>query len=93
VLIIEEADGILTIKIILAFSLGIAIIYLTALLLGNDNKEKWFKKRQKISIFNRRGMLGESCHFGYPCTWQGLIVTIAMYGIIGIFGYGIIVKL
>jgi len=93
VLIIEEVEGILTIKIILAFSVGLAIIYLTALLVGTDNKGKWFRKRRKVSIFNRRGMLGESCHFGYPCTWQGLFVTIAMYSIIGLFGYGIIVKL
>lgn len=93
VIIIEDIERMLTIKVIVAFSLGIAIIYMTALLLGSQSKGKWFKQRQQTSFFNRRGILGETCHFGYPCTWQGLMITILMYGIIGLVGYGIIFRL
>ena len=89
---IEDMEGIFTIKVIFAFSLGIAIIYVTALLIGSQNKGKWFKQRQQTSFFNRRGILGETCHFGYPCTWQGLIITILMYSIIGLAGYEIIFR-
>ena len=93
VLIIDDAENILTIKVILAFLVGIGIIYVTALIIGKENKRKWFKKRQQTSFFNRRGVLGENCHFGYPCTKQGLIVTIVMYSMMALFGYGIIFKL
>jgi len=93
VLIIVDMDSILATKVIFAFFLSIAIIYAIALAIGHDNKKKWFKKRQQIRFFTRRGMLGETCHFGYPCTWQGLLVSIIMYFIIGLVSYEFIFNL
>jgi hypothetical protein len=87
---VEDIEKILTVKVIFIFFLGIVISYLTALLIGSRRKEKWFKQRRQTSFFTRRGILGEGCHFGYPCTWQGLGVMILMYGIIFLTGYEII---
>jgi len=90
VIIIGDSESALAIKIISALFVGIFITYATARLIGSENKAKWFKKRQRFSIFNKRGFLGETCHFGYPCTLQGLAVVLLMYGIIILVGYEII---
>lgn len=79
------------VNIIVAFIAGLVLIGVTAWLVGPANKEAWFKKRRhQDSFFNRRGMLGEAFHFGYPRTWQGLFVTLVMYGAILSVGYVII---
>ena len=52
-------------RIIYAFFLGIVIIYITAKIIGPEKKMLWFKKRQRLNFFNMRGLLGETCHFGY----------------------------
>lgn len=90
VIIIADTESALAIKIVSAFFVGILIIYVTARFTGSENKAKWFKKRQRMSFFNMRSVLGESWHFGYPRTWQGLVVVLLMYGIIGLVGYEII---
>lgn len=78
-------------NVIVAFIVGLAIIGATAYLVGPANKEKWFKKRQhQNSFFNRRGFLGEALHFGYPRTWQGFLVALAMYAAVLTVGYIII---
>lgn len=77
-------------KIIFAFFVGLGIIYLTARLVGDANKAKWFRKRRQISFFNMRGAFGETFHFGYPCTWQGGLVVTLMYAVIFTVGYIII---
>lgn len=62
------------------------MFYVTVKVIGPENKEKWFKKRQKYTFFNRRGIFGEDINFGYPRTWQGMLIALALYGII--FGGG-----
>ncbi len=61
-------------------------IFLVAKLIGSENKAAWFKRRTNYTFFNRRGIFGEYINFGYPITWQGILVFIAIYG--GIFGFG-----
>ena len=69
-------------RVILSFFLSMCIVFVTALLIGDENKAIWFKKRDlRKSFFNRRGLLGEKCHFGHPRTWQGLMVAIVMFGL------------
>ena len=77
-------------RIIYAFFLGIVIIYITAKIIGPEKKMLWFKKRQRLSFFNMRGLLGETCHFGYPCSWQGALIMIFMYSVIFAAGYALI---
>lgn len=77
-------------KVIFAFFTGLVIIYITARLIGEANKAKWFRKRQQMSFFNMRGALGDTFHFGYPCTWQGGLIVTLMYSVIFIVGYIIV---
>ena len=62
-------------------------IYLIAKLVGPDNKLAWFRKRKKYTFFNRRGIFGEDINFGYPVCWQGVLVFLAIYGVVFGFGY------
>lgn len=74
-------------RVIIAFVIGLAIIYTTAKIIGEENKARWFKKRQQTSLFNRRGMLGEALNFGVPRGWLGALIMIIMYTIIFTLGY------
>ena len=47
----------------------------------------WFRKRKKYTFFNRRGIFGEDINFGYPVCWQGILVFLAIYGVVFGFGY------
>ena len=82
----------LTIRVFLALFLGLLIIFATARAIGPERKAEWFQKRRKYSWFNRRGFAGEVFHFGYPRTWQGLVVALLMFGAIGLVGYVIILR-
>ncbi len=62
-------------------------IFLIAKLIGPVNKANWFKRRKKYTFFNRRGSFGEYINFGYPITWQGCLVFLAIYGVIFGLGY------
>jgi hypothetical protein len=75
------------VRFLMAFGISLLIIYMTAKLLGEERKALWFKKRQRTTIFTRRGLLGEVCHFGVPCKWQGAVTMLVMFGIIGIISY------
>lgn len=77
-------------RVIAAFLVSLVVVYITAKIVGEENKARWFKKRQQTSFLNRRGFLGESLNFGYPRTWQGAAVFAAMFGIIGVVSYIII---
>ena len=74
-------------RISMAFFIALVIIYLTSKVVGEERKTQWFKKRQRSTIFTRRGFLGESWHFGVPCKWQGMAVFFCMFGMIGIISY------
>ena len=70
-------------------SLGFAIVvmFISARLMGYERKTKWFKRREKYSFFNRRGIIGEDINFGYPRTWQGMLIALGLYGVILGGGY------
>lgn len=71
-------------KIIECFLLSLVFMFVCAYIIGPERKAKWFKRRKEnpFNFFLRRGFLGDGINFGYPRTWQGLVVMIAMYGII-----------
>lgn len=83
-----EADQAL--RVILSFINALCIIYITAKVIGEEKKAKWFKKRQKSNIFTRRGFLGDACNFGVPQKWQGFAVTGWLFVSIGILSYVVI---
>ena len=85
-----DTESAVAAKIFLALFVGMLIIYVTARILGRERKEKWFRKRQKMSFWNRRGFAGDTWHFGYPRTREGVAVALLMYGVIGLVGYEII---
>jgi len=75
-------------RLLTVFALAFVIIIITARLIGSERKAKWFKRRTNYNLLNRRGIFGEYMNFGYPRTWQGLIVALAMYGLIFVIAVG-----
>ncbi|MBR2182895.1 MAG: hypothetical protein IJ858_05680 [Acidaminococcaceae bacterium] len=69
-------------RLFTVFFLSFFIFIITAKLLGSERKALWFKRRTNYTLLNRRGIFGEYMNFGYPRTWQGLLVALAMYGLI-----------
>ncbi len=80
-------------KIICSFINAMCIIYITAKLIGEERKAKWFKKRQKSNLFTRRGFLGDTCNFGVPQKWQGFVVAAWLFSSIGMMSYIVIFKM
>jgi hypothetical protein len=83
-------DAEMTSRCLIAFMLAICIIFSVSKIIGEQRKALWFKKRNKSNIFTRRGFLGDSCNFGVPQTWQGILVGILMLGGISFLGYFIL---
>ena len=77
-------------RLLTVFFLAFIIIFITARLVGSERKALWFKRRTKYTLLNRRGIFGEYMNFGYPRTWQGLLVALAMYGLIFAIAIGYI---
>lgn len=75
------------VKLLISFIISLFIVFVTAKIIGEERKVQWFKKRKQSGFFSRRGSWGESCHFGYPCKWQGFVVAFLMTGSIGIVVY------
>ena len=65
-------------KILICLVWAFIVFFITALILGAERKSQWFQRRTKYSWFNRRGIFGESLHFGYPKTKEGYGVTCMM---------------
>lgn len=65
-------------KILMIFAVALLVVGMTGVFIGGEKKAKWFRKRTKISFFTRRGLFGEVCHFGYPCTKEGYLVSAVM---------------
>lgn len=74
-------------RIIQVFVGAFFYIFMIAKAVGSENKAKWFKRRMKYTFFNKRGIFGEYINFGYPITWQGVGIFVAIYGVIFGFGY------
>ena len=77
-------------RLFTVFFLSFFIIFITARLVGNERKALWFKRRTNYTLLNRRSIFGEYMNFGYPRTWQGLLVALAMYGLIFALAIGYI---
>lgn len=73
-------------RTIQVFAMSFIYIFIVARIIGSQNKSVWFKRREKYTFFNRRGIFGEYINFGYPRTWQGMVVFFLIYGVI--FGVG-----
>lgn len=74
-------------RIIVIMVIAFVMFYATVKVIGPENKEKWFKKRQKYTFFNRRGIFGEDINFGYPRTWQGMLIALGLYALLLGGGY------
>ena len=74
-------------KILICFVWAFIVFFITALIIGNEGKAKWFQRRTKYTWFNRRGFLGEALFFGYPKTKEGYGITFLMASAISIIGY------
>ena len=85
---IENVDSLaVCTRVIQVFFGSFIYIFLVAKQVGPENKKLWFRKRKKYTFFNRRGIFGEDINFGYPVTWQGILVFLTIYGVIFAFGY------
>ena len=74
-------------KFFTCICIALFIFIITALLIGEERKSKWFQKRKRYSFFLRRGLLGEWLHFGYPCTKEGYGVTAIVFVLISLSSY------
>lgn len=79
-------EEILLVRLFIMFIFSFLLFTFTGILIGNERKAKWFKKRTKYSIFTRRSIIGEFIHFGRPYTLEGYLLTIFLFIII--FGGG-----
>lgn len=78
-------------KILMVFVAALLVVGMTGGIIGKEKKARWFRKRTKMSFFTRRGVLGEVCHFGYPCTKEGYLVSAVMVTVIMAASYLILV--
>lgn len=69
-------------KLLMIFVAALLVVGMTGGIIGEEKKARWFRKRTKISFFTRRGVLGEVCHFGHPCTKEGYLVSAVMLTVI-----------
>lgn len=74
-------------RIMTILAIAVALFVFTAMIIGQERKAKWFKKRTKYTLFTRRGIFGEYINFGYPCTWEGALIFTGIFGFIFSFGY------
>ncbi|MDD4085443.1 MAG: hypothetical protein GX084_06505 [Acholeplasmataceae bacterium] len=84
---VEATNTELVSRILQVFFVSFVYIFGVARAIGAENKMKWFKRRTKTTFFSQKGFLGEYINFGYPRTWQGLVVFVAIYGVIFGLGY------
>ena len=80
------SDATIATRAMQVFITAFIYIFVVAKLIGSENKDKWFKRRTNYTFFDRRGIFGEYINFGYPRTWQGILVFFLIYGVI--FGVG-----
>lgn len=85
------APSLVCARVMQVFIGAFVYIFLIAKLIGPENKEAWFRRRKTYTFFNRRGVFGEYINFGYPICWQGVLIFIAIYGVILGFGYWYVV--
>lgn len=74
-------------KVFICIGIAFLIFVCASLLIGEQRKALWFRKRTKYSFFLRRSFVGEFVHFGYPVTKEGYAVTSLIFATIGIACY------
>ena len=74
-------------RILIMLLVAFVVFTVTGILLGQEKKAKWFKKRTKYTLFTRRSVFGEFIHFGHPCTWEGFLVAGLLFAFLFGFGY------
>jgi hypothetical protein len=84
---LSATDLMYTKKILTMFVGAFVFIAAVSKALGPERKARWFRKRTKYTILSRRSIFGEFIHFGYPCTLEGVLVFLATFGSIFLFGY------
>lgn len=77
----------LELKILICFVWALVVFLVVALIIGPERKALWFKRRDKYSFFNRRGVISELLFYGYPRTKEGIFLTVGMALAIAIVGY------
>lgn len=77
----------LELKILICFVWALVVFLVVALIIGPERKALWFKRRDKYSFFNRRGVISELLFYGYPRTKEGIFLTAGMALAIAIVGY------
>lgn len=76
-----------TVRIFTVLAFSLALFAITAQVIGQERKAKWFKKRTKYTLFTRRSIIGEFVHYGHPCTLEGSMVFVFLFASIFSFGY------
>lgn len=71
-------------RLFISMVVALIVFGLTAEVIGEERKARWFRKRNKFSWFLRRGVLGEKFHYGYPRTLEGIGVFLAMLAVIAL---------
>lgn len=70
-------------KILICLGVALVTTILVRFLL-QSKRDQWFKRSQPRSLLTARGALGSYLSLGYPVTWQGFAVTLAL--VLGILG-------
>lgn len=71
-------------RLLITIIVTLIVFGVTAEIIGEERKARWFQKRTKFSWFLRRGLLGEKFHYGYPKTLEGIGVFLAMLAVIAL---------
>ena len=71
-------------RLFISMIVALIVFGLTAEVIGEERKARWFRKRSKFSWFLRRGVLGEKFHYGYPRTLEGIGVSLGMLIVIAL---------
>ena len=74
-------------KILICFLWSLIVFLCASLMMGEERKAQWFQKRTRYSFFNRRGIVSEVLHFGYPSTKEGYGIAALIMLLIGIVIY------
>ncbi|KAF1682174.1 hypothetical protein [Veillonella sp. R32] len=77
----------LELKILICFVWALVVFFIVALIIGPERKALWFKRRDKYSFFNRRGVISELLFYGYPNTKEGIFLTTGMALAIAVVAY------
>ncbi len=64
-------------KIVICFVIALLTTIIVRFLVGK-NRDKWFARSRSNFLLTMRGTLGEYLALGYPKSWQGALIFIAL---------------